>query len=168
MNSAYGGLRPRIDGPPGRPRVSDPATYRSGTPRIQPPVVARWHTPLHGLAKAIHNIYGLNKKSPSVMPLGDFRGVAGVRASVKSLICSHCYMRPHLDFCLTAFVVHLEYNTGVLVLRDPFYLELSFIGAENHEHCYHRGEQRCNHNPSFNHLDSHGAPPSEVSRASQR
>jgi hypothetical protein len=28
------------DRPSGRPRVSDPATYCSSTPRIQPPVVA--------------------------------------------------------------------------------------------------------------------------------
>ncbi len=44
-----------------RPRVSDPATYRSGTPRIQPPAVARWHTHLHGLATAIHEICGLEE-----------------------------------------------------------------------------------------------------------
>jgi hypothetical protein len=46
------------DRPSGPPRVSAPATYRSGTPRIQPPVVARWHTHLHGLATAILEISG--------------------------------------------------------------------------------------------------------------
>ena len=35
------------------------ATYRSGTPRIQHPVVARWHDHLHGLATAIHETFGL-------------------------------------------------------------------------------------------------------------
>ena len=45
--------------PSGRPRVSDPATYRSGTPRIQLPAVARWHAHLRGLATAIHKISGL-------------------------------------------------------------------------------------------------------------
>jgi hypothetical protein len=45
--------------PSGRPRVSDPATYRSGTPRNQHPAVARWHGLLHGLATQIHEISGL-------------------------------------------------------------------------------------------------------------
>ena len=36
-----------------------PATYRSGTPRNQPPAVARWHAHLHDLATAIHEISGL-------------------------------------------------------------------------------------------------------------
>ncbi|MFA9434743.1 MAG: hypothetical protein ACERKR_08720, partial [Deltaproteobacteria bacterium] len=40
-------------------RVSAPATYRSGTPRNQHPVVARWHAHLRGLATAIHEISGL-------------------------------------------------------------------------------------------------------------
>ena len=39
--------------------MSDPATYRSGTPRIQHPAVARWHSHLRGLATAIHEISGL-------------------------------------------------------------------------------------------------------------
>ena len=42
-----------------RPRVPAPATYRSGTPRNQPPAVAREHAHLHGLATAIHEISGL-------------------------------------------------------------------------------------------------------------
>ena len=45
--------------PSGRPRVADPATYCSSTPRIQPPAVARWHTLFHGLATGIHEISGL-------------------------------------------------------------------------------------------------------------
>ena len=45
--------------PSWRPRVSAPATYRSGTPRNQHPAVARWHAHLHGLATAIHEISGL-------------------------------------------------------------------------------------------------------------
>ena len=45
--------------PSGRPRVSDPATYCSSTPRIQSPAVARWHTLLHGLATPIREISGL-------------------------------------------------------------------------------------------------------------
>ena len=91
-----------------------------------------------------------------------------VKAAVKSSICGHCYMRPHLYFCLAPAVVHLDYNTGVLVLRNPSCLELSFIGAENHEHYYRRDEQRGNHKGSLNRFDSHGAPPSEVNRVSQR
>jgi hypothetical protein len=43
----------------GRPRVSDPATYCSSTPRIQPSAVARWYTLLHGLPTAIREISGL-------------------------------------------------------------------------------------------------------------
>lgn len=82
-----------------------------------------------------------------------------VRAGVKSSICGHCYMRPHLDFCLDPAVVHLEYNTGVLVQRNPFCLELSLIGAEDHEYCYRRDEQRGNHKESLNRFDSHSAPP---------
>jgi hypothetical protein len=45
--------------PSGRPRVLDPATYCSRTPRIQPPAVARWHTHLHGLATVISETSGL-------------------------------------------------------------------------------------------------------------
>ncbi|MEE8315338.1 MAG: hypothetical protein V3R70_02195 [Syntrophobacteria bacterium] len=44
-----------------RPRVSDPAAYRSGTPRNQPPAVARWHAHLCGLATAIHEMSGLEE-----------------------------------------------------------------------------------------------------------
>jgi len=47
------------DRPSGRPRVSNPATYRSGTPRVQRPVIARWHGRLHGLATSIREISGL-------------------------------------------------------------------------------------------------------------
>ncbi|MGB6378176.1 MAG: hypothetical protein WBG24_15800 [Syntrophobacteria bacterium] len=43
----------------GRPRVSHPATYRLGTPRVQLPAVARWHAQLHGLATAIRETSGL-------------------------------------------------------------------------------------------------------------
>ncbi len=39
--------------------MSDPATYRSGTPRIQPPGVALWHAHLHGLATSIRETSGL-------------------------------------------------------------------------------------------------------------
>jgi hypothetical protein len=49
--------------PPGRPRVSNPTTYRSGMPRIQHPAVARWHPHLHGLVTAIHEIFGLGSDS---------------------------------------------------------------------------------------------------------
>jgi hypothetical protein len=48
------------DRPPGRPRVSDPATYCSSTPRVQPPAVGRWHSLLHGLPTAIHETSGLD------------------------------------------------------------------------------------------------------------
>jgi hypothetical protein len=40
------------------------ATYRSGTPQVQHPVVARWHAHLHGLATAIHETSGLKSTSP--------------------------------------------------------------------------------------------------------
>ena len=42
-----------------RPRVSIPATYRSGTPLNQHPAVARWHAHLRDLATAIHEVSGL-------------------------------------------------------------------------------------------------------------
>ena len=42
--------------PLGRPRVSHPATYHSGTPRVRHPVVARRHEHLHGLASPIYEI----------------------------------------------------------------------------------------------------------------
>ena len=100
------------------------------------------------------------------MPLGDFEG--GVKAAVKSSICGYCYMGPHLYFCMAPAVVHLEYDTGVLVQRNPVCLELSYIGAEDHEHYYRRDEQGGNHNDSLNRFDSHSAPPSEVDTASQR
>ena len=44
------------------------ATYRSGTPRIQHPVVARWHDHLHGLATAIHETFGLESSIRSFGP----------------------------------------------------------------------------------------------------
>ena len=49
----------RYGRPSWRPRVSAPATYRSGTPRNQHPAIARWHGHLRGLATAIHEISGL-------------------------------------------------------------------------------------------------------------
>ena len=53
----------RYGRPSWRPRVSAPATYRSGTPRNQSRGtagrVARWHGHLRGLATAIHEISGL-------------------------------------------------------------------------------------------------------------
>jgi hypothetical protein len=45
--------------PSGRPRVSDPATYYSSTPRIQSPAVSLWDTLLHGLATPIRETSGL-------------------------------------------------------------------------------------------------------------
>jgi hypothetical protein len=47
--------------PSWRPRMSVPATYRSGTPRDQLLAVARWHNHLCGLATAIHEISGLDE-----------------------------------------------------------------------------------------------------------
>ena len=47
--------------PSGRPQVSDPATYCSSTPRIQPPAVVRWHAHLHGLATPSREICGFAK-----------------------------------------------------------------------------------------------------------
>jgi hypothetical protein len=47
--------------PSGRPRVSAPATYRSGTPRNQHPAVTRWHAHLHGLATSIRETFGLKQ-----------------------------------------------------------------------------------------------------------
>jgi hypothetical protein len=69
------------DRPSGRPRVSDPATYCSSTPRIQPPAVARWHNLLHGLATTIHEITGLgNYGNPLLIPTsGGIEPMATVR-----------------------------------------------------------------------------------------
>ncbi len=47
--------------PSWRPRVSAPATYRSGTPRNQHPAVASWHAHLRGLATAIHETSRLER-----------------------------------------------------------------------------------------------------------
>ena len=58
--SAIRNLQSAINGRPSwRPRMLVPAAYRSGTPRNQPPAVARWHAHLRGLATAIHEISGL-------------------------------------------------------------------------------------------------------------
>jgi hypothetical protein len=59
-------------GPSRRPRVSVPATYRSGT-ETNPAVrgtVARWHAHLRGLATEIHEISGLAVGHRSVSFLG--------------------------------------------------------------------------------------------------
>jgi hypothetical protein len=53
-------LRPRICPSFRASSVVGPATYRSGTPRVQHPAVARWHAHLHGLATAIHETSGLS------------------------------------------------------------------------------------------------------------
>jgi len=45
-----------------RLRTGSPATYYSSTPRIPLPAVARYHSHLHGLATAIHETSGLNKR----------------------------------------------------------------------------------------------------------
>jgi hypothetical protein len=65
-----------------RPRVSDPATYCSSTPRIQLPAVARWHTHLHGLETPIHEICGL----ASIHPETAFMGVILRSKATKNLI----------------------------------------------------------------------------------
>jgi len=93
------------------------------------------------------------------MHWGILREGGVIKAAEKSSIYGHCYMRPHLDFCMAPVVVQLEYNTGVLVQRNPFCLELSLIGAEDHEHYYRCDEQRGNHKESLNRFDSHSAPP---------
>ena len=54
-------------------RVSDPATYCSSTPRIQPPAVARWHTLLHSLATEIREISGLGGLECWNYAIADFR-----------------------------------------------------------------------------------------------
>ena len=38
-----------------------PCDVLSSTPRVRAPAIARWHTHLHGLATAIHEICGLNQ-----------------------------------------------------------------------------------------------------------
>jgi len=52
-------LRPRIWASFLASSSVGPSTYRSGTPRIQLPAVARWHAHLCGLATATHEISGL-------------------------------------------------------------------------------------------------------------
>ncbi|MGB7064341.1 MAG: hypothetical protein WBF55_04255 [Syntrophobacteria bacterium] len=47
-----------------RLRTGSPATYRSGTPRIQPPAVVRLHAHLHGLATSIRETSGLGLVRP--------------------------------------------------------------------------------------------------------
>jgi hypothetical protein len=54
--------------PSWRPRVSDLAKYRSGTPRNQHPAVARWHAHLRGLATVIHEISGLDLQNHLRLP----------------------------------------------------------------------------------------------------
>jgi len=51
------------DRPSGRPRVLNPATYRSGTPRVQYPAISRYYGHLHGLVTAIHETSGLGPYS---------------------------------------------------------------------------------------------------------
>ena len=48
----------------GRPRVSNLAMYKSGTPQVRHLVVVRWHAHLHGLSTVIHEMSGLNTKLP--------------------------------------------------------------------------------------------------------
>ena len=59
--------------PSWRPRVSSPATYRSGTSRNQHPAVARWHAHLRGLATAIHEISRLCGRDPESSESGELR-----------------------------------------------------------------------------------------------
>jgi hypothetical protein len=69
--------------PSWRPRVSAPATYRSGTPRNQHPAVARWHTHLRGLATAIHEISGPDLSSSNI-ETGDPPAGWGVRRTISN------------------------------------------------------------------------------------
>ena len=63
--------------------MSVPATYRSGTPRDQLLVVARWHSHLRGLATAIHAISELDEDEQD--------GGAKVWGEVQVLDVSSCF-----------------------------------------------------------------------------
>ena len=69
--------------PSWRPRMSVPATYRSGTPRNQLLAVARWHSHLRGLATAIHEISGLDESEQG--------GGAKVWGEIQVLDVSSCF-----------------------------------------------------------------------------
>ncbi len=69
--------------PSWRPRMSVPATYRSGTPRNQLLAVARWHSHLRGLATAIHAISELDEDEQD--------GGAKVWGEVQVLDVSSCF-----------------------------------------------------------------------------
>ena len=73
--------------PSWRPRMSVPATYRSGTPRDQSRGtagrVARWHSHLRGLATAIHAISELDEDEQD--------GGAKVWGEVQVLDVSSCF-----------------------------------------------------------------------------
>ena len=59
-----------------------PATYRSGTPRIQPPAVARWHAHLHGLATSIRETSGL-ARLPCVYGVVLSRKILKIQANLR-------------------------------------------------------------------------------------
>ena len=69
--------------PSWRPRVLDPAKYRSGTVRNQHPAVARWHAHLCGLATAIHVISGQDEHEQD--------GGAKVWGEIQVLDVSSCF-----------------------------------------------------------------------------
>ncbi len=71
--------------PSGRPRLSHLATYRSGTPQVQHPVVARWHAHLHGLATAIHEMSGLTRWESAMVSILESGAADGDRS-----ICNYC------------------------------------------------------------------------------
>jgi hypothetical protein len=71
--------------PSGRPRVSHPATYCSSTPRMQNPLLARWHAHLHGLVTSIHEISGLGNIQHKPAPMITIAANLGPDLSTKAL-----------------------------------------------------------------------------------
>src|SRR5210317_1182785 len=98
--------------PSWRPRVSDPATYRSGTPRNQHPAVARWPNHLRGLATAIHEISGLTTEEVTRCFVAN--------ASRSLLACS----------CYSTFAVAATIKIGEI---NPLTGRLAKQGSEIHQ-----------------------------------
>ena len=112
--------------PSGRPRVSDPATYCSSTPRIQPPAVARWHGLLHGLVTAIRKTSGLGSRA-WLVPRNDIWDALGNTYQCSehnwTLLLHHKILKIYSSFFLPVILTSKEF---IIWPIDNFFLKLTF------------------------------------------
>jgi hypothetical protein len=105
---------PGFGRPPGRPQVSVPATYHSGTPRNQHLAVTRWHAHLHGLATTIHETSRLILKS--ILLLSKSRPFVKAKEMWTVYFADSVKIFVRMFFCLMVEVTFMWFNTDDRVI----------------------------------------------------